>query len=210
MILEIFFLMVKKRAHRTLFLQDHSRSHRAASGTRRCQEAFSQLTENAVPAPLRAPGSALVAPELSTIVISSSVNEEMLPAVLSSVTAALEAVQVQKSVSGSTPPDPVVAGPVGGRDVAQALEARGCDALPVVGRVITDHQLPDLRDGDRPCLGRGGMGGGGGAVPGEALGPGRVGAYRDRKVVPAAGGERGGDDLPVAAVQDDAERDQPV
>src|SRR5580692_2267445 len=85
----------------------HFVGDRAASGTRRCQEAFSQLTENPVPAPLSGPGSALVAPELSIMVISSSVNEEMLPAVLPSVTAALAAVQVPKSVSGSTPPDPV-------------------------------------------------------------------------------------------------------
>ena len=79
----------------------------SASGARRCQEALSQVTENPVPPLFSAPGSALVAPELSIMVISSSVKDEMLPAVLPSVTAAFEAVHVPKSVSGSTPLEPV-------------------------------------------------------------------------------------------------------
>src|ERR1700761_4999516 len=77
-----------------------------ASGARRGQEAFFQVTENPVPAPFSALGSALVAPELSIMVISSSVKEVMLPEVLPSVTAAFEAVHVPKLDSGSTPLDP--------------------------------------------------------------------------------------------------------
>ena len=46
------------------------------------------------------PGSALVLPELSTMVSSSSVNEEITPEVLPSVTLALEAVHEWKSASG--------------------------------------------------------------------------------------------------------------
>jgi hypothetical protein len=46
------------------------------------------------------PGSALVWPELSIMVISSSVNEEIVPEVLPSVTLALEAVHDLKSASG--------------------------------------------------------------------------------------------------------------
>ena len=81
------------------------------------------MTENPVPAPFSAPGSALVAPELSIMVISSSVNEEMLPAVLPSVTAAFDAVQVPKSVSGSTPLDPVGASAIHSALLSTQLEA---------------------------------------------------------------------------------------
>src|SRR6202046_4204722 len=87
------------------------------------QEAFFQVTENPVPALFSAPGSALVAPELSIMVISSSVNEEMLPAVLPSVTAALEAVQVPKFDSGSTPLDPVGASAIHSALLSTQLEA---------------------------------------------------------------------------------------
>jgi hypothetical protein len=46
------------------------------------------------------PGSALVRLELSVMVIWSSVNEEMVPEVLPSVTLALEAVHDPKFASG--------------------------------------------------------------------------------------------------------------
>ena len=85
--------------------------------------AFFQVTENPVPAPLSAPGSALVAPELSIMVISSSVKDEMLPAVLPSVTAAFEAVQVPKFDSGSTPLDPVGASAIHSALLSTQLEA---------------------------------------------------------------------------------------
>jgi len=58
------------------------------------------VTENPVPPLFSAPGSALVALELSIMVISSSVNEEMVPEVLPSVTLALDAVHVLKWASG--------------------------------------------------------------------------------------------------------------
>src|ERR1700735_1271191 len=87
------------------------------------QEAFFQVTENPVPALFSAPGSALVAPELSIMVISSSVKEEMLPAVLPSVTAALEAVQVQKVESASTPLAPVGASAIHSALLSTQLEA---------------------------------------------------------------------------------------
>ena len=66
----------------------------------RRQEARSQVTEKLLPPLFSAPGSALVLPELSTMVISSSVNEEITPEVLPSVTLALEAVHDLKSASG--------------------------------------------------------------------------------------------------------------
>ena len=94
-----------------------------ASGARRRQEALSQVTENPVPPLFSAPGSALVAPELSIIVISSSVKDEMLPAVLPSVTAAFEAVHVPKSVSGSTPLEPVGASAIHSALLSTQLEA---------------------------------------------------------------------------------------
>src|SRR3984957_3789638 len=55
-----------------------------------------------------------------------------------------------------------VAGPVGGRDIAQALEARGLDAHPVVGGVVPDRELLDFRDRDHLCFRGSGMAGGGG------------------------------------------------
>lgn len=58
------------------------------------------MTEKLLPLLFSDPGSALVLPELSTMVISSSVNEEITPEVLASVTLALEAVHDLKSASG--------------------------------------------------------------------------------------------------------------
>jgi hypothetical protein len=66
----------------------------------RRQEARSQVTEKLLPLLFSDPGSALVLPALSTMVISSSVNEEIAPDVLPSVTLALEAVHDVKSASG--------------------------------------------------------------------------------------------------------------
>ena len=58
------------------------------------------MTEKLLPPLLSDPGSALVWPELFAMVISSSVNEEITPEVLPSVTLALEAVHDPKSASG--------------------------------------------------------------------------------------------------------------
>ncbi|HEX4290096.1 MAG TPA: hypothetical protein VH021_14325, partial [Trebonia sp.] len=80
------------------------------------------------------------------MVISSSVNEEMVSAVLPSVTAALEAVHVQKLESGSTPLEPVGASATHSALLSTQLEAerrgdgvagRGglADDLDVVSRV---------------------------------------------------------------------------
>lgn len=78
------------------------RSPQPRSGAR-ClldQEARFQVTEKPLPLLFSAPGCAFTLSELSTIVISSSVNEEMTPEVEPSVTLALLAVHELKSVSG--------------------------------------------------------------------------------------------------------------
>jgi hypothetical protein len=58
------------------------------------------VTEKLLPLLFSDPGCALTLLELSTMVISSSVNEEMTPEVLPSVTLAPEAVHDPKSASG--------------------------------------------------------------------------------------------------------------
>src|ERR1700735_2740362 len=87
------------------------------------QEAFFQVTENPVPALFSAPGRALVAPELSIMVISSSVKDEMLPAVLPSVTAAFAAGQVPQVVRGSTRLDPAAPPAIHSALLSTQLEA---------------------------------------------------------------------------------------
>jgi hypothetical protein len=67
------------------------------------QEARSHVTENPLPLLFSALGSAFVAPELSAIVISSSVNEEITPEVVPSVTVAPVSFHVLNWASGSTP-----------------------------------------------------------------------------------------------------------
>ena len=58
------------------------------------------MTGKLLPPLLSAPGSALVWLELFTMVISSSVKEDIVPEVLPAVTLALEAVHDPKSASG--------------------------------------------------------------------------------------------------------------
>src|ERR1700722_19495607 len=65
------------------------------------QEARSQVTGKLLPPLLSAPVAALVRLELSIMVSWSSVKEEMVPAVLPSVTLALEAVHDPKFASGT-------------------------------------------------------------------------------------------------------------
>jgi hypothetical protein len=61
------------------------------------------VTENPLPLPFSALGCAFTAPELSIMVISSSVNEEITPEVEPSVTVEPLSVHVLKWESGSTP-----------------------------------------------------------------------------------------------------------
>jgi hypothetical protein len=68
-----------------------------------CYEALSHVTENPLPLLFSALGCAFTAPELSIIVISSSVNEEITPEVEPSVTVEPLSVHVLKWESGSTP-----------------------------------------------------------------------------------------------------------
>ena len=67
----------------------------------------SQVTLNALPLPFRAPGWASTRPEESTMVISSSVNVEMVPDVVVVFTVALVRLKVLKWDSGSTPLEPL-------------------------------------------------------------------------------------------------------
>jgi hypothetical protein len=67
----------------------------------------SQVTLNALPPLLSELGVASVAPEDVIIVISSSVNEEIEPVVEPSVVLAPEKLTLWKSVSGSTPDEPL-------------------------------------------------------------------------------------------------------
>jgi hypothetical protein len=59
-----------------------------------------QVTENALPLPLSAPGWASTLPDESTMVISSSVKEEITPEVEPAVTVEPDSDQVLKWVSG--------------------------------------------------------------------------------------------------------------
>src|ERR1700743_37840 len=72
----------------------------ACSGRRAGQEARPQVTGKLLPALFSDPVSALVRLELSIMVSWSSVNEEMVPAVLPSVTLALDAVHDPKFARG--------------------------------------------------------------------------------------------------------------
>ena len=71
----------------------------ANSASGHCQDR-SQVTGKLLPLLFSAPGSALIRLELFTMVISSSVKEEITPEVLPSVTLAPEAVHDPKSASG--------------------------------------------------------------------------------------------------------------
>jgi hypothetical protein len=66
--------------------------HFAARAQRRTYDARSQVTENPLPPLFSGPGAALTAPREFTIVISSSVKEEITPEVLPSVTVEPESV----------------------------------------------------------------------------------------------------------------------
>ena len=61
------------------------------------------MTLKPLPLLFSAPGRALVSPEESIMVISSSVNDEMTPDVEPAFTVAPDSVQLWKSDSGSTP-----------------------------------------------------------------------------------------------------------
>ena len=75
----------------------------SASVTGMTYDARCQVTENPLPPLFSGPGAALTAPEESTIVISSSVKEEITPEVLPSVTVEPASAQGLKCASGKTP-----------------------------------------------------------------------------------------------------------
>ena len=62
-----------------------------------------QVTLNPLPLPLSGPGWAFTRPALSTMVISSSGNDEMTP----EFTVAPDSIQEWKLASGRTPPEPL-------------------------------------------------------------------------------------------------------